>query len=102
MCVAALCVVILLWKVIPVFASMFGSVGMTLPLPTRIVIGVRFLNSWWAISRCRVGLLPQVVLRHPSGRWSSTVPAARAVLGDVLQNRRVALHPYAGTLRFLA
>jgi type IV pilus assembly protein PilC len=39
MCVAALCVVILLWKVIPVFASMFGSVGMTLPLPTRVVIG---------------------------------------------------------------
>ncbi len=51
MCVAALCVVILLWKVIPVFASMFGSVGMTLPLPTRIVIGASgFLNSyWWAI-----------------------------------------------------
>jgi type IV pilus assembly protein PilC len=50
MCVAALCVVILLWKVIPVFASMFGSVGMELPLPTRVVIGMSgFLNTyWWA------------------------------------------------------
>ncbi len=51
MCVAALCIVILLWKVIPVFASMFGSVGMTLPLPTRFVIAASgFLNDyWWAI-----------------------------------------------------
>jgi type IV pilus assembly protein PilC len=51
MCVAALCVVILLWKVIPVFASMFGSVGMELPLPTKIVIGLSaFLNTyWWAL-----------------------------------------------------
>ena len=51
MCVAGLCVVILLWKVIPVFASMFGSVGMELPLPTRVVIGMSgFLNAyWWAL-----------------------------------------------------
>jgi type IV pilus assembly protein PilC len=51
LCVAALCVVVLLWKVIPVFASMFGSVGMELPLPTKIVIGMSaFLNAyWWAI-----------------------------------------------------
>lgn len=51
LCVAALCIVILLWKVIPVFASMFGSVGMELPLPTKIVIGMSgFLTGyWWAI-----------------------------------------------------
>ncbi len=57
MCVAALCVVILLWKVIPVFASMFGSVGMTLPLPTRVVIGMSgFLNAyWWALIIGAVG-----------------------------------------------
>jgi type IV pilus assembly protein PilC len=48
MAVAALCVVILLWKVIPVFAQMFGSVGMDLPMPTKVVIGMSaFLNSWW-------------------------------------------------------
>lgn len=48
LCVAALCVVILLWKVIPVFANMFGSVGMELPLPTQIVIGLsNFLNNYW-------------------------------------------------------
>ena len=57
MCVAGLCVVILLWKVIPVFASRFGSVCMTLPLPTRIVIGASgFLNAyWWALIAGAVG-----------------------------------------------
>ncbi len=48
MCVAGLCVVILLWKVIPVFASMFSSVSMELPLPTRVVIALSgFLTSYW-------------------------------------------------------
>jgi type IV pilus assembly protein PilC len=49
--VAALCVVILLWKVIPVFSSMFDSVGMELPLPTKVVIGMSYFLTtyWWAI-----------------------------------------------------
>jgi type IV pilus assembly protein PilC len=49
--VAGLCIVILLWKVIPVFRTMFDSVGMELPLPTQVVIGLSdFLTSfWWAI-----------------------------------------------------
>ena len=51
LCVAALCVVILLWKVIPVFSSMFDSVGMELPLPTKVVIGLSYFLTtyWWAI-----------------------------------------------------
>ncbi|MDQ8159781.1 MAG: type II secretion system F family protein [Gemmatimonadota bacterium] len=51
LCVAALCVVILLWKVIPVFSSMFDSVGMELPLPTKVVIGMSYFLTtyWWAI-----------------------------------------------------
>jgi type IV pilus assembly protein PilC len=49
--VAALCVVILLWKVVPVFSSMFESVDMELPLPTKVVVGLsNFLTSyWWGI-----------------------------------------------------
>ena len=48
MCVAGLCVLVLLWKVIPVFASMFQSVGQELPLPTKVVIALSaFVNSWW-------------------------------------------------------
>jgi len=51
MSVAAIAVVVLLIFVIPVFATMFASGGMALPLPTRIVIGASgFLKAyWWVI-----------------------------------------------------
>jgi type IV pilus assembly protein PilC len=51
MSVAGIAVVVLLIFVIPVFAGMFASGGMALPLPTRIVIGASgFLKSyWWVI-----------------------------------------------------
>jgi type IV pilus assembly protein PilC len=51
MSVAAIAIVVLLLFVIPVFEKMFESVGMPLPLPTRVVISMsRFLQSfWWAV-----------------------------------------------------
>src|SRR5204862_3147507 len=36
--IACIVVAIILWKVIPVFASLFISFGAQLPLPTRVVI----------------------------------------------------------------
>jgi len=49
--VAGAAIVILLVFVIPTFEKMFASVGMALPLPTRVVIGAsQFLqNYWWAV-----------------------------------------------------
>src|SRR3954463_2195979 len=48
MSVAAIAVIVLLIFVIPVFENMFSSVGLALPLPTRIVIGAsRFLKGYW-------------------------------------------------------
>jgi type IV pilus assembly protein PilC len=32
-------IVLLLWKVVPIFATLFAGLGVDLPLPTRIVIG---------------------------------------------------------------
>ena len=51
MSVAAIAIVVLLLFVIPVFEKIFESVGMPLPLPTRVVISMsRFLQSfWWAV-----------------------------------------------------
>jgi type IV pilus assembly protein PilC len=51
MSVAAIAIVVLLVFVIPVFEKMFASVGMALPMPTRVVIGMsKFLTSyWWAV-----------------------------------------------------
>ena len=38
--IAAVVVGLILWKVIPTFASLFAGLGATLPLPTRIVIAL--------------------------------------------------------------
>lgn len=38
--IAALVVMIILWKVIPTFAALFAGLGAELPLPTRIVIAL--------------------------------------------------------------
>ena len=49
--VAGAAITVLLLFVIPTFESMFAAVGLALPLPTRIVIGLsNFLQSyWWAL-----------------------------------------------------
>jgi len=49
--VAGIAVVVLLVFVIPTFQTMFASVNMELPLPTKIVIGLsQFVQSfWWAV-----------------------------------------------------
>src|SRR5215208_977625 len=38
--IAAIVVGVILWKVIPTFASLFAGLGATLPLPTRVVIAL--------------------------------------------------------------
>ena len=94
MSVAFIAIVVLLVFVIPVFESMFGSVGLELPLPTRVVIGMsKFLKSfWWAIGG---GIAGAVVLFRryyatPAGklaidRFALNVP----ILGDVLRKSAV-------------
>ncbi len=94
MAVAGLCVVILLWKVIPVFASMFGSVGMELPLPTKVVIGLSsFLQSyWWALIAGAVGgfFLLRQTYRTTAGQLAIDKLLLRVpVLGDVLRKSSV-------------
>src|SRR5215472_1166364 len=44
--IAALVITLLLWKVVPIFVTLFNGLGVDLPLPTRIVIGLsRFIGS---------------------------------------------------------
>jgi type IV pilus assembly protein PilC len=38
--IAAIVIGVILWKVIPTFASLFAGLGATLPLPTRVVIAL--------------------------------------------------------------
>src|ERR1700675_3587485 len=44
-------IVLLLWKVVPVFATLFAGLGVALPLPTRIVIGAsNFIGSYFGLA----------------------------------------------------
>jgi type IV pilus assembly protein PilC len=38
--IAGLVIILLLWKVVPIFATLFAGLGVSLPLPTKIVIGL--------------------------------------------------------------
>src|SRR6202790_2632413 len=44
--IAAAVITLLLWKVVPIFATLFAGLGVDLPLPTKIVIGLsNFVGS---------------------------------------------------------
>src|SRR5262244_3473255 len=46
--VAAIVIILLLWKVVPIFATLFAGLGVSLPLPTRIVMGLsNLIGSWF-------------------------------------------------------
>jgi type IV pilus assembly protein PilC len=46
--IAIIVVAVILWKVIPVFASLFAGLGAELPMPTLIVIALsNFIGDWW-------------------------------------------------------
>jgi type IV pilus assembly protein PilC len=51
--IAGIVIAVIMWKVIPTFASMFEGLGAQLPLPTRIVIA---MSNWF------VRLLPFLVI----------------------------------------
>jgi type IV pilus assembly protein PilC len=92
--VAGMAILVLLIKVIPVFKDMFGSVGMELPMPTRVVIGLsNFLTSyWWALAAG--GVAAVVALRSfyktPNGQLAiDGLMLKMPVLGDMLRKSAV-------------
>ena len=94
LCVAGLCVIILLWKVIPVFSSMFDSVGMELPLPTKVVIGLSYFLTtyWWAllIGGGSFGFFMKRFYATPGGQLAIDKFLLKVpVLGDVLRKSAV-------------
>ena len=92
--VAAIAIIVLLVFVIPVFEKMFASVGMALPLPTRVVIGMsRFLQGyWWAVIAALVAIVFAVKKYYetPDGKLAIDRMLLRMpVLGDVLRKSAV-------------
>jgi type IV pilus assembly protein PilC len=94
MSVAAIAIATLLIFVIPVFESMFASVGMALPLPTRVVIGMsRGLKAyWWAVAAGIVGMayMFKRYYASPNGKLAIDRLALKIpILGDVLRKSAV-------------
>jgi type IV pilus assembly protein PilC len=94
MSVAAIAIVVLLIFVIPVFESMFASVGLALPLPTRIVIGAsNFLQGyWWLVLAVMVAgafLIKNYYATSDGKLRIDRLLLAAPVLGDVLRKSAV-------------
>src|SRR5919112_6030839 len=92
--VAAAAIIILLVFVIPTFEKMFASVGMALPLPTRVVIGMsRFLQGyWWAVIIAIVAMAFSLKKYYgtPDGKLTiDRMLLKMPVLGDVLRKSAV-------------
>jgi type IV pilus assembly protein PilC len=70
---AALIVGALLKWVVPIFANLFAGLGVALPLPTRIVMGLsQFVQTfWWMVFVGGFGLYFGVkqMRKHPRGRY---------------------------------
>ncbi len=94
MSVAGICIVVLLIFVIPVFQGMFASVGLTLPLPTRIVIMMSdFLTGyWWAVGGGAFIAYKSIQkwYKTPDGKLAlDKLMLKMPVLGDVIRKSAV-------------
>ncbi len=92
--VAMVAIAVLLIFVIPTFSSMFASVNMELPLPTRVVIGAsHILTRFWYFIGGAVVLLIFAFRSYystPAGRKTMDGLMLRApVIGDLLRKSAV-------------
>jgi type IV pilus assembly protein PilC len=94
MSVAAVAIVVLLIFVIPTFERMFASVGLALPLPTRVVIWLskNLQRYWWALGGGIYGaifLLKRYYASNDGKLVIDRLLLKAPVLGDVLRKSAV-------------
>jgi type IV pilus assembly protein PilC len=92
---------VILWKVIPTFATLFEGLGAQLPLPTRITIALsKFIGGWWWMIFMSLGLTAYLINRYyktPAGRYRIDKLLLKVpVLGSVL--RKIAVARFCRTL----
>ena len=100
--VAAAVITLLLWKVVPIFSTLFAGLGVDLPLPTRIVVGLsNFVGSIFGllifvfIGGTIFGL--KVWYGTPQGRFIlDTIILKLPVLGILM--RKIAVARFTRTL----
>ena len=98
---AVLIVGALLKWVVPIFANLFAGLGVTLPLPTRIVMGLSaFVGQfWWFFILAAVGVVFAIkyIRKDPRGRyWMDYGLLKMPVIGILL--RKIAVARFTRTL----
>ena len=79
--IAVLVVIVILWKVIPVFASLFAGLGGELPFLTRMVVGAsNFLGRYFIFVAIGV-----VALVYAVRAWHKTPSGARIIDAGLLR-----------------
>ena len=95
---------VILWKVIPTFASLFAGLGADLPMPTRLVIGLsNSLVTYFPILVVVVGVTGYLFKRYyatyAGKRVVDGVMLKLPILGDIL--RKIAVARFCRTLATL-
>lgn len=100
--IAAGVIILLLWKVVPIFATLFAGLGAELPLPTRIVIQLsNFVGSYFGllILVAFVGIIFALKSWYgtPQGRYAIDATILKLpVLGMLM--RKIAVARFTRTL----
>ena len=100
--IAAGVITLLLWKVVPIFVTLFNGLDVDLPLPTRIVIGLsHFVGSIYGflIFVFFVGAIFALKFWYgtPQGRMAvDTIVLKLPIIGDVM--RKIAVARFTRTL----
>ena len=102
--IAAIVVTIILWKVIPVFASLFKGLGAELPGPTVFVIALSHFiaDFWWLIGLIIVGTVFGLVRYHQTYKGKRVLDGLilkMPVLGILM--RKIAVARFCRTLSTL-
>jgi type IV pilus assembly protein PilC len=100
--IAALVITLLLWKVVPIFATLFAGLGVDLPLPTKIVIGLsHFVGSIFGFL-IFVGVIAgifglKIWYATPGGRYALDAIVLRIPIIGILM-RKIAVARFTRTL----
>jgi len=102
--IAVIVVMVILWKVIPVFAALFKGLGAELPLPTRVVISLSnfIADFWWLIIIVVVGSIYAIRRyreTYKGKRVTDSILLKVPVLGMLL--RKIAVARFCRTLATL-
>lgn len=100
--IAAAVITLLLWKVVPIFTTLFNGLGVDLPLPTRIVIGLsHFVGSVYGLLILVFVIGSGVAVKFwygtPQGRFALDTIILRLPLIGILL-RKIAVARFTRTL----